>query len=138
MTHKSWLIFLFCELTIYLRLNILGSKRKLPKRRNFTFDASNGFGGIYVQSHYIRILPVKIPRYSNGNIIDCDIYDFLQGEKTVKYIDKTHTVWVIIINKNDWVIIIFRNLIVTSSVINRWFECSWDFIIFKLVRTYDS
>ena len=67
-----------------MRLNILGSKRKLPKRRNFNFDASNGFDGIYFQSHYIRILPVKIPRYSNGNITDYDIYDFLQGEKTEK------------------------------------------------------
>ena len=115
MTHESWSIYISwrhtCEFTIYLRLNILGSKRKLPKRRNFTFDASNGFSGVYVQSHYIRINPVKIPRYSNGNIIAYDIYDCLQGEKTEKYIEKTHTVWVIIIIKNDWLIIIFRNLI---------------------------
>ena len=109
MTHKSWPIFLsWChtfEFTIYLRLHILGSKRKLPKRRNFNFDASNGFDRIYFQSHYIRILPVKIPRYSNGNIIDYDIYDFLQGEKTIKCIDKTHIVWVIV--KMIWITWIF-------------------------------
>ena len=73
-----------CRLTIYLRLKILGSKRKFPKRRNFAFDASNGFGGIFVQSYYIRILPVKVPRYAQGTIIDCDIYDCFQGKKTEK------------------------------------------------------
>ena len=73
-----------CRLTIYLRLKILGSKRKLPKRRNFAFDASNGFGAIFVQSYYIRILPIKVPRYAQGTIIDCDIYDCLQGERTQK------------------------------------------------------
>ena len=54
----------------------------MPKRRNFAFDATNGYDGIYVQSHYIRILPVKIPRYSDGNIIGYDVYDYLQGKET--------------------------------------------------------
>ena len=81
-----------CRLTTYLRLKILGSKRKLEKRRNFVFDASNGFGRNFVQSYYIRILPVKVPRYAQGKIIDCDIYDCLQGEKTEKYLDITHSI----------------------------------------------
>ena len=65
----------------FLRLTIVGSKRKTPKRRNFKFGASNGFGGVFIQSHYIRILPVKIPRFANGEVIDYDTYDLTQGEK---------------------------------------------------------
>ena len=81
-----------CRLITYLRLKILGSKRKLPKRRNFAFDKTNGYDDIFVQSYLIRILPVKIPRYEQGTIIDCDIYDYVQGENTEKYSDITHTV----------------------------------------------
>ena len=83
MDHDSFFLLdvISCRLNTYLRLKILGSKRKLPKRRNFAFDASNGYGSIFVQSYFIRILPVKIPRYAQGNIIDCDIYDCLQCKK---------------------------------------------------------
>ena len=70
-----------CNFTTYLRLIIVGSKRKSPKRRNFTFGTNNGFGDVFKQSHYVRILPVKIPRFSNGEIVDYDIFDLLQGEK---------------------------------------------------------
>ena len=69
------------NLTIFLRLTIVGFKRKSPKRRNFKFGANNGFDGVFMQSHFIRILPVKIPRFENGEIINYDIYDLLQGEK---------------------------------------------------------
>ena len=65
----------------FLRLTIVGSKRKKQKRRNFKFGASNGFGGVFMQSHFIRILPVKIPRFANGQVIDYDLYDLTQGEK---------------------------------------------------------
>ena len=69
----------------FLRLTIVGSKRKSSKRRNFLFGESNGFGGVFMQSHFIRILPVKIPRFVNGEVIDYDIYDLTQGEKLKKY-----------------------------------------------------
>ena len=92
MIHFFLLDVISCRLTTYLRLEILGSKRKLPKRRNFAFDKSNGYGGVFVQSYFIRILPVKIPRYAQGTIIDCDIYDYVQGEKTEKYFNIAHTV----------------------------------------------
>ena len=64
-----------------MRLTIVGSKRKSPKRRNFKFGRNNGFGGVFKQTHYVRILPVKIPRFSNGEVVDFDLYDLLQGEK---------------------------------------------------------
>ena len=38
-----------------------------------------------MQSHFIRILPVKIPRFANGEVIDYDIYDLTQGEKILIY-----------------------------------------------------
>ena len=69
----------------FLRLTIVGSKRKSPKRRNFKFGTTNGYGGVFMQSHFIRILPVKIPRFANGEVIDFDIYDLTQGEKIYKY-----------------------------------------------------
>ena len=59
---------------------MLGSKRKSLKRRNFTFGEHNGFDSLFTHSHYIRILTVKIPRYSNGAVLNFDVYDFLQGK----------------------------------------------------------
>ena len=64
-----------------MRLTIVGSKRKSPKRRNYSFGKSNGFDDVFMQTHYVRILPVKIPRFSNGQVVDYDLYDLLQGEK---------------------------------------------------------
>ena len=85
MTHVLWSIPYLIAFNVtspfFLRLTIVGSKRKSQKRRNFTFGASNGFGGVFMQSHFIRILPVKIPRFANGEVIDYDIYDLTQGEK---------------------------------------------------------
>ena len=45
--------------TIFFEIEHPGIKRKLPKKRNFKFDANNGFGGVFMQSHVIQILPVK-------------------------------------------------------------------------------
>ena len=67
-----------------MRLTIVGSKRKSPKRRNFSFGKDNGFDGIFEQTHYVRILPVKIPRFSNGQVVDYDLYDLLQGENSLE------------------------------------------------------
>ena len=58
-------------------------KKKMLKKKKFFLWREQWFDGIFVQSHYIRMLPVKIPKYSNGNIIDYDIYDCLQGEKLI-------------------------------------------------------
>ena len=65
----------------FLRLTIVGSKRKSPKRRNFSFGKDNGFDDIFMQTHYVRILPVKIPRFANGEVIDFDIYDLYKVRK---------------------------------------------------------
>ena len=91
MIHQFFLSIQF-NFTLFLRLTVIGSKRKSPKRRNFKFGASNGFDGVHIQSHFIRILQVKIPRFSNGKIIDFDIYDFLQGEKIKKYLHKSYRI----------------------------------------------
>ena len=78
-----------------MRLTIVGSKRKSPKRRNFSFGKDNGFDDIFMQTHYVRILPVKIPRFANGEVIDSDMYDLTQGEKILEIFTKSiprHTV----------------------------------------------
>ena len=63
-----------------MRVTLVGCKRKSVKRRNFQFTPLNGFDDVFEQSFYSRIVLVKIPRYRDGMVIGCDLYDLLQSE----------------------------------------------------------
>lgn len=59
---------------------IVGAKRKTVSRRNFKYDTSNGYDTIFTHTHFTRIVTVKIPRYTDGNINGFDLYDLIQSE----------------------------------------------------------